>query len=150
MTVIVNIAQARFPYYIVRFKLIAFSLFFIFGELFPYYIVRFKPIFPNGGKKSLRSFHTTQYDLNLFSFHFCRKMKKRFHTTQYDLNHMCGRKSRGIKKSFHTTQYDLNTVNIFILNTSQKSFHTTQYDLNDTTKKENMGHGKVSILHSTI
>ena len=118
---------------------------------FPYYIVRFKLIKIEHMQTSLSRFHTTQYDLNISEEEKTKLLLEGFHTTQYDLNTIlkyyvvgdCG---------FHTTQYDLNasppityehsynTFPYYIVRfkhclralcfSNHTGFHTTQYDLN--------------------
>ena len=77
---------SRFPYYIVRFKLVRVMCIMSCPSPFPYYIVRFKLADARAKKKEDDSFHTTQYDLNEHSRSTKISDLLCFHTTQYDLN----------------------------------------------------------------
>ena len=139
---------------------------------FPYYIVRFKLILAEEPLILGLRFHTTQYDLNslflvtflflhrkfpyyivrfkLFIFVYFFHFFHSFHTTQYDLNLIValweGEKTIG----FHTTQYDLNIFLPSFHPLTNLCFHTTQYDLNRYGRAKKQQERVVSILHSTI
>ena len=117
----------EFPYYIVRFKLEGADIFQGNVWMFPYYIVRFKLPVKNYVLFRIRSFHTTQYDLNMFSFsYYFFHFSFPYYIVRF--------KPQGPQTVFE----------------QQRSFHTTQYDLNMEKSRKIWIHETVSILHSTI
>ena len=141
-----------FPYYIVRFKLLAAAVVAAFHScfhttqydlnncralchstypfMFPYYIVRFKR---HTAIVCYFQFQQFPYYIVRFKLWFNDQTTEHiigFHTTQYDLNSRSLSEIIYPRSSFHTTQYDLNNKQDRKSNTSWKRFHTTQYDLN--------------------
>ena len=123
-----SIIPTMFPYYIVRFKLCSDFICVHCQSSFPYYIVRFKHIISAKFPSQSMSFHTTQYDLNLF---------------------FCGLLQAGLGQfPYYIVRFKLAKIGIILPRFA--SFHTTQYDLNCDELLAASYPYQVSILHSTI